>query len=278
VGVGQKILVVEDNELNLKLFCDLLRAHGYEAEPVRDGREAVERARSFGPDLIVMDIQMPHISGLELIEQLKADAALKGTPIMAVTAYAAKGDEQRIRDAGAEGYVSKPISVIRFVEAVRELLARERPKPEPAATEPVRVERRFGASCERVFDAWLDPETAGQWLFATPDGETARVEIDPRVGGRFEIVERRDGEDVPHMGTYEEIDRPHRLVFTLRVPKFSDEENRISVDLSPDKDGCRLVLQGAEAPADEVEKYREGWSMILDGLAARLGEGKEEAA
>ena len=121
--MGQKILVVEDNELNLKLFCDLLRAHGYEAEPVRDGREAVERARGFGPDLIVMDIQMPYVSGLELIEQLKADEELRRTPIMAVTAYAAKGDEERIRAAGAEGYVSKPISLMRFIEAVRGLLA-----------------------------------------------------------------------------------------------------------------------------------------------------------
>jgi two-component system cell cycle response regulator DivK len=120
--VGQKILVVEDNELNLKLFCDLLRAHGYEAEPVRDGREAVERARIFVPDLVVMDIQMPHVSGLELIEQMKRDEGLRRTPIMAVTAYAAKGDEERIRDAGAEGYVSKPISVVRFVEAVAGLL------------------------------------------------------------------------------------------------------------------------------------------------------------
>ena len=120
--MGQKILVVEDNELNLRLFCDLLRAHGYEADPVRDGREAVERARGFAPDLIIMDIQLPYISGLELIEQIKADAELKAIPIMAVTAYAAKGDEERIREAGAEGYVSKPISVLRFVEAVRALL------------------------------------------------------------------------------------------------------------------------------------------------------------
>jgi two-component system cell cycle response regulator DivK len=133
--VGQKILVVEDNELNLKLFCDLLRAHGYAVEPVRDGREAVETARGFAPDLIVMDIQMPHISGLELIEQIKADSELRATPIMAVTAYAARGDEERIRDAGAEGYVSKPISVLRFVEAVRALLdaAAERAEEEPAA-------------------------------------------------------------------------------------------------------------------------------------------------
>jgi two-component system cell cycle response regulator DivK len=132
--VGQKILVVEDNELNLKLFCDLLRAHGYEAEPVRDGREAVARARSFGPELIIMDIQMPHISGLELIEQLKADEELKATPIMAVTAYAAKGDEERIRDAGAEGYVSKPISLVRFIEAVRGLLTDAEARAASAAT------------------------------------------------------------------------------------------------------------------------------------------------
>jgi two-component system, cell cycle response regulator DivK len=139
--VGQKILVVEDNELNLKLFCDLLRAHGYEAEPVRDGREAVERARAFAPDLVVMDIQMPHVSGLELIEQMKADAGLKRTPIMAVTAYAAKGDEERIRDAGAEGYVSKPISVMRFVEAVAGLLksAEERGAGDAAAADAVKA-------------------------------------------------------------------------------------------------------------------------------------------
>ena len=117
----KKVLVVEDNELNLKLFCDLLRAHGYEAEPVRDGWDAVQRARDTRPDLIVMDIQLPHITGLELIETIKADAALKDVPIMAVTAYAAKGDEERIREAGAEAYVSKPVTVSRFMEAVRSL-------------------------------------------------------------------------------------------------------------------------------------------------------------
>lgn len=120
--MAKKVLVVEDNELNCKLFCDLLRAHDYLAEPVRDGREAVERTRDFAPDLIVMDIQMPHVSGLELIAALKADAALSAIPIMAVTAYAAPGDEDRIRAAGAEGYVSKPISLGRFVEAVEALI------------------------------------------------------------------------------------------------------------------------------------------------------------
>ena len=134
--LGQKILVVEDNELNLKLFCDLLRAHGFSVEPVRDGREAIDRARTFAPDLVVMDIQMPYVSGLELIERMKADDELRATPIMAVTAYAAKGDEERIRDAGAEGYVSKPISVVRFVEAVRALLdAAERTHAHAASEE-----------------------------------------------------------------------------------------------------------------------------------------------
>ena len=129
--MGQKIMIVEDNELNLKLFCDLLRAHGFEVEPVRDGREALERAREFEPELVIMDIQMPHISGLELIEQMKQEEALASVPVLAVTAYAAKGDEERIRDAGAEGYVSKPISVMKFVEAVRALL----PTAEDAAAE-----------------------------------------------------------------------------------------------------------------------------------------------
>ena len=116
--MAKKILVVEDNELNSKLFCDLLRAHGYVAEPVRDGRDALARAREVMPDLIIMDIQLPHVSGMELIQQLKSEPALRTIPIMAVTAYAGKGDEEQIRAAGAEAYVSKPISVIKFVATV----------------------------------------------------------------------------------------------------------------------------------------------------------------
>lgn len=120
--MAKRVLVVEDNELNLKLFCDLLRAHGHEVAPVRDGREAVDTAREFEPDLIIMDIQLPHVSGLDLIRLLKADAALKPIPVMAVTAYAARGDEERIREAGAEAYVSKPISVMKFIGEVEALL------------------------------------------------------------------------------------------------------------------------------------------------------------
>ena len=120
--VAKRVLVVEDNELNLKLFCDLLRAHDYLPEGVRDGREAVARARDFGPDLIIMDIQLPHVSGFELIGQMKADDALKAIPVMAVTAYAGREDEERIRAIGADAYVSKPISLARFVAAVGELV------------------------------------------------------------------------------------------------------------------------------------------------------------
>jgi two-component system cell cycle response regulator DivK len=115
------VIVVEDNELNLKLFSDLLRAHGFVVEPVRDGREAVERARAFAPDLVVMDIQMPHVTGYELILQLKADEALRHIPVMAVTAYAGREDEERLRAAGAEAYVSKPITLARFMAAVTAL-------------------------------------------------------------------------------------------------------------------------------------------------------------
>jgi len=135
VGVAKRVLVVEDNELNLKLFCDLLRAHEYVAEPVRDGREAVARAREFAPELIVMDIQLPHVSGYELIEQLKADPVLKAIPIMAVTAYAGREDEERIRAAGADAYVSKPISLVRFVDAVGSLMALARPSGEETGGE-----------------------------------------------------------------------------------------------------------------------------------------------
>ena len=117
-----KILVVEDNALNIKLFCDLLTAHGHETEPVTDSRDALEAARAFKPDLVITDIQLPFITGIELMELLRADEQLKDVPIMAVTAYAAAGDDERIRAAGAQAYVSKPISVMRFAETVDQLL------------------------------------------------------------------------------------------------------------------------------------------------------------
>jgi len=120
--VAKRILVVEDNDLNRKLFCDLLKANAFEVEPLADGREVLERARDFSPDLVIMDIQLPNVSGLELIEALKADAALASIPVLAVTAYAGKGDEERIREAGAEGYLAKPVSIGPFMLAVRKFV------------------------------------------------------------------------------------------------------------------------------------------------------------
>jgi two-component system, cell cycle response regulator DivK len=120
--VAKRILVVEDNDLNRKLFCDLLKANGFAVEPVADGEAVIERTRQFVPNLVIMDIQLPHVSGLELIETLKADKDLRAIPVLAVTAYAGKGDEERIRQAGAEGYLAKPVSIGPFMTAVRKLL------------------------------------------------------------------------------------------------------------------------------------------------------------
>ncbi len=122
--VAKRILVVEDNDLNRKLFCDVLKSQGFAVEPVADGLEALERARLFVPNLIIMDIQLPNVSGLDLIEQAKADATLRAIPVLAVTAYAGKGDEERIRQAGAEGYLAKPVSIGPFMAAVKGLVER----------------------------------------------------------------------------------------------------------------------------------------------------------
>jgi two-component system, cell cycle response regulator DivK len=120
--VSKKVLIVEDNELNLKLFTDLLRAHHYTVEGLRDGRNALEHSLSFAPDLVIMDIQMPHVSGLDLIEHMQQDAVLQSIPVLAVTAYAGKGDEERIMGAGAKAYLSKPVPVMQFLAAVRAII------------------------------------------------------------------------------------------------------------------------------------------------------------
>jgi two-component system cell cycle response regulator DivK len=120
--VAKRILVVEDNDLNRKLFCDVLKSQGFAVEGVADGHQVMERAHDFVPSLIIMDIQLAEISGVELIERAKADPLLRHIPVLAVTAYAGKGDEERIRDAGAEGYLAKPVSIGPFLAAVRALL------------------------------------------------------------------------------------------------------------------------------------------------------------
>ena len=122
-----RILIVEDNALNIKLFCDLLAAHGHDPRPVTDSRTALDIAREFRPDLVITDIQLPYVSGLDLIRAIRADEILSSVPIMAVTAYAGAGDEERIRNAGAQSYVAKPISVARFVAEVDSLLEDEQP-------------------------------------------------------------------------------------------------------------------------------------------------------
>lgn len=118
----QKVLIVEDNALNMKLFNDLLEAHGYQTIQTKNGTEVLDLAREHGPDLILMDIQLPEISGLEITKWLKNDDELKDIPVIAVTAFAMKGDEQKIRDGGCEDYISKPISVGRFIDVIGKYL------------------------------------------------------------------------------------------------------------------------------------------------------------
>ena len=121
--MAQRIMVVEDNDLNRKLFCDVLKAQGFEVEPIADGNAVLAAAREVAPDLIIMDIQLPGVSGVDLIEAARQDAMLYDIPVLAVTAFAAKGDEENIRKAGAAGYLSKPVSIIPFMNAVKELLS-----------------------------------------------------------------------------------------------------------------------------------------------------------
>ena len=113
------VLVVEDNELNMKLFKDLLEAHGMNAIETRDGLNVLDIAREHKPDLILMDIQLPEVSGLDVTKMLKADEELKSIPVIAVTAFAMKGDEQKIREGGCQDYISKPISVSNFIEVIQ---------------------------------------------------------------------------------------------------------------------------------------------------------------
>jgi two-component system, cell cycle response regulator DivK len=118
----KKILIVEDNDLNMKLFCDLLEAHDYQTIQARDGTSVLPIVRAERPDLILMDIQLPEVSGLEVTRWLKQEEDLKMIPVIAVTAFAMKGDEERIREGGCEAYIAKPISVQRFIETIRQFV------------------------------------------------------------------------------------------------------------------------------------------------------------
>jgi two-component system cell cycle response regulator DivK len=120
--MAKTVLVVEDNELNMRLFNDLLEAFGYQTLKSRDGRTGLDLAAKHKPDLIIMDIQLPEMSGLDVTRHLKADPSLRHIPVIAVTAFAMRGDEQRIRAEGCEAYLSKPISVQVFIETVRKFI------------------------------------------------------------------------------------------------------------------------------------------------------------
>ena len=120
--MSKTILIVEDNDLNMKLLNDLLQAHGYSTLQTMDGRDIIKIAREHNPDLILMDIQLPEISGLEVTKMLKADDDLKSIPVIAVTAFAMKGDEEKIREGGCEGYIAKPISVPTFLDTISKFL------------------------------------------------------------------------------------------------------------------------------------------------------------
>jgi two-component system cell cycle response regulator DivK len=123
LGIKKKtILIVEDNELNLKLFRDLLDAHGYKTVETKDGMEAIRLARAEQPDLILMDIQLPEMSGLEVTRRLKTDVSSCDIPIVAVTAFAMKDDEEKILRAGCQAYISKPISITHFIDTVKRFL------------------------------------------------------------------------------------------------------------------------------------------------------------
>ena len=120
--MAKTVLIVEDNELNMKLFRDLLEAHGYQTSGTSNGVEALDLVRKLRPDLVLMDIQLPQVSGLEVTRWIKDDPELRMIPVVAVTAFAMKGDEERIREGGCEAYLSKPISVGKFIETIRHFL------------------------------------------------------------------------------------------------------------------------------------------------------------
>jgi uncharacterized protein YndB with AHSA1/START domain len=137
----------------------------------------------------------------------------------------------------------------------------------------VRVARRFDAAPERVFDAWLDAEKARRFLFATSKGQMVRAEIEPRVGGTFLFIDRREGGDAEHFGEYLEIDRPRRLVFSFHTERGSTDLSRVTVEIVPRGAGCELTLTHEIDPkwADYKDRTQAGWTTILDGLAMVVG-------
>jgi uncharacterized protein YndB with AHSA1/START domain len=137
-------------------------------------------------------------------------------------------------------------------------------------TVTIRVTRRFTTSAERVFDAWLDPQIAEKWLFATPTGQMVKVEIDARVGGKFNLTDQRNGEDVEHLGEYLEIDRPRRVVFKFVVPKDTKIWTQVTIEIVPQSSGCELTLTHEGVLPEFKERGENGWTMLLGGLAGAV--------
>ena len=131
------------------------------------------------------------------------------------------------------------------------------------------VARRIAATPERVFDVWLDPESVGRWLFATADGVMERVEVDPRVGGRFLVAERRGGDLAEHFGEYVALERPRLVAFDFWT-NFSAERTRVTIDIAADGDGALLTLRHDGVWADYEERTRKGWAIILENLGIAL--------
>jgi uncharacterized protein YndB with AHSA1/START domain len=134
----------------------------------------------------------------------------------------------------------------------------------------VQVTRKYAHPPERVYAAWLDPASARQWLFATPAGAMVRAEIDPRVGGSFTFTDRRDGEDIDHVGEFVALEPPRRIAFRFSVPKFTTEQTLVTVEIAPDGAGSTLTLTHAGVWGDYAERTQQGWDMILAGLGQAL--------
>ena len=137
---------------------------------------------------------------------------------------------------------------------------------------PVQVTHHFSASASEVYDAWLDASRAGRWLFATPTGTMKSVEIDARVGGKFQIIETRGGKDATHVGEFFALDRPKRLAFSFGVDPNTPPTTRVTLDIAPTKTGCDVTLSHDGVAADYVDRTAAGWAMILDSLDRVLGE------
>ncbi len=132
----------------------------------------------------------------------------------------------------------------------------------------VRVTRGFLSKPDKIYDAWLNPAIATKFLFSTPDGDMQKVEIDAKEGGKFTVIEKRNGEDVEHNGTYEKLQRPDRIVFTFAVPKYSTEETRVTLDFTPDGNGSQITLVHEGVLPEHAEKTENGWTKMLNGLAS----------